>query len=125
MYNQINNIASSNEEKKEEILLEIIEYGEKQIKLNQIQMDKEINEISIHLMKELEDAKDEIKMSYAEDMKEIDGIHYFNLETVFPDLFNGMKEDLENDLINITEKYEDQKFFEIQKIKIKFSKLLE
>lgn len=53
---------------------DILEYSEKQAKLNQEKRDKEIEDYSMKIDKEMNIAIDEIKFSYTEDMKDIDGI---------------------------------------------------
>lgn len=57
-----------------DIMKDILEFSEKQAKLNQEKVSKEIDEYIATNKKEMNEAIEEIKFSYTEDMKEIDGI---------------------------------------------------
>jgi hypothetical protein len=52
---------------------DILEYSEKQARLNQEKVNKEIEEYINKNTKEMNEAIEEIQFSYSEDMKEIDG----------------------------------------------------
>lgn len=56
---------------------DILEYSEKQARLNQEKANKEIEEFITKNTNEMNEAVEEIKFSYSEDMKEIDGLYCF------------------------------------------------
>jgi|LauGreDrversion4_2_1035121.scaffolds.fasta_scaffold292385_2 hypothetical protein len=46
----------------------------------------------------------------------------FNLENVYPELAEGLREDMKNDLENLRDQYEEQRRVEVEKIKNKYMK---
>jgi hypothetical protein len=49
-------------------------------------------------------------------------IFLLNLEDVFPDVVNGLREDMKIELENLREQYEEQRRVEIEKIRNKYLK---
>jgi len=96
-----------------EILFDILEHSEKQMKINQEFMQKEIDVFVNKSVKEMNDAIDELRMSYLEDIKEVD-------ESVFPDLVNELKNDMETEIDILRDRYEELRMSETDKIRIKF-----
>jgi hypothetical protein len=99
---------------------DILEYSEKQAKLNQEKVHKEIEEYTHKNTKEMNEAIEEIKFSYSEDMKEIDGLYFFKTDNVFPEIIEQLKKDMLIDINLTKEKYEDSKLNQIEKIKAKY-----
>lgn len=60
--------------REKDVLLDILEHSERQMKINQELMQKEIDEFVSKSIKEMNDAIDELRISYLEDLKEVDGI---------------------------------------------------
>ena len=52
---------------------DILEFSEKQAKINLEKMNQEIEDFTVKNCKEMNEAVEEIKFSYSEDMKDIDG----------------------------------------------------
>lgn len=52
---------------------DLLEYSEKQAKISQLKMNDEIEDYIEKNIKEMNEAIDEIRFSYTEDMKDIDG----------------------------------------------------
>jgi hypothetical protein len=99
---------------------DILEYSEKQAKLNSEKKTKEIDDYANKIDKEMNEAIDEIMFSYTEDMKDIDGKPDLMSENVFPEIMDELKNDMQNEIVAVKEKYEDLKNKEIEKIKVKF-----
>jgi len=83
------------------------------MKINQEIMQKEIDIFVNKSIKEMNDAIDELRMSYLEDIKEVD-------ETVFPDLVNELKNDMESEIEILRERYEELRMNETEKIRSKY-----
>ena len=66
-------LASTQNKQQFDIMKDILEYSEKQTKINQEKMQMEIDEYTSKTIKEMNEAVEEIKFSYNEDMKDIDG----------------------------------------------------
>jgi len=103
------NIAQS------DIMKDILEFSEKQMKVNQEKMQKEIDDFTNKNIKEMNEAIEEVMYSYTEDMRDID-------ENVFPEIMDELKNDMETEIGNLKEKYDDLRSSEIEKIKAKYLK---
>jgi len=103
------NIAES------EIMKDILEYSEKQMKMNQEKMQNEIDDFSNKNVKEMNDTVEEIMFSYTEDMKDID-------ENVFPEIIDELKNDMQIEIDSVKERYSELRTGEIEKIKAKYLK---
>lgn len=66
-----------------EVLLDILEHSERQIKINHELMQKEIDDFITKSVKEMNDAIDELRLSYLEDLKEVDGILWLIVKKTF------------------------------------------
>ncbi len=66
-----------------EVLLDILEHSERQMKINQELMQKEIDDFISKSIKEMNDAIDELRLSYLEDLKEVDGILWIIVKKTF------------------------------------------
>lgn len=66
-------LASSQNKQQFDIMKDILEYSEKQTKINLERMQIDIDEYTSKVIKEMNEAIEEIKFSYNEDMKDIDG----------------------------------------------------
>jgi len=98
-----------------DVLLDILEHSERQMKINQELMQKEIDDFVNKSIKEMNDAIDELRLSYMEDLKEVD-------ENVFPDLVMELKSDMEHEIEILQEKYEELRIKETDKIRAKYMK---
>ena len=54
-------------------MIDILEHSERQLKMNQDQMQKEIDEFIEKSIKEMNDAIEELRLSYQAEFVEIDG----------------------------------------------------
>jgi hypothetical protein len=57
-----------------DVLMDILEHSERQMKKNQELMQREIDDFINKSIKEMNDAIDELRLSYLDDLKEVDGI---------------------------------------------------
>jgi len=103
------NIAES------EIMKDILEYSEKQMKINQEKMQNEIEDFTNKNVKEMNDTVEEIMFSYTEDMKDID-------ENVFPEIIDELKNDMQTEIDSVKERYSELRIGEIEKIQAKYLK---
>ena len=102
---------------------DIIEHSQRQIKINEELMQKEIDDFISKSIKEMNDAIEELRISYNNEFVEIDGKKdYVKIENVFPDLLVELKNDLENEIEILTEKYEELRTSETKRIFKKYSK---
>lgn len=107
-----------------DVLLDILEHSERQMKNYQEQMQKEIDDFINKSIKEMNDAIDELRISYMEDLKEVDGKPILTKENVFPDLVDELKSDMEQEIEILREKYEELRYKETEKIRNKYMKLM-
>ena len=77
-------------------------------------MLREIEEFVQKNMDEMYKSFEELKASFQEEINEAE-------ENGFPDIAAGLKEDLENELENLKDQYEEQRRVETEKIKKKYS----
>jgi len=63
----------------------------------------------------MNEAVEEIRFSYTEDMKDID-------ENVFPEIMEELKSDMHIEIENLKEKYDELRNTEVEKIKAKYLK---
>ena len=66
-------IVLSQNKTEQDIMIDILEHSERQLKMNQDQMQKEIDEFIEKSIKEMNDAIEELRLSYQAEFVEIDG----------------------------------------------------
>ena len=67
------NLVISQNKSEKDILADILEHSERQLKINQDFMQKEIDDFNSKCVKEMNDAIDEVRLSYQDEFVEIDG----------------------------------------------------
>lgn len=72
-------LANSQNKQQFDIMKDILEYSEKQTKISLEKMQNDIDDYSSKIIKEMNEAIEEIKFSYNEDIKDIDGFFKFIL----------------------------------------------
>jgi len=111
----IESLSNNQNVTESDIMKDILEYSEKQMKLNQDKMQKEIDDFMNKNIREMNEAVEEIRFSYTEDMKDID-------ENVFPEIMEELKSDMHIEIENLKEKYDELRNTEVEKIKAKYLK---
>lgn len=101
-----------------------MELSEKKKKNNQVIMMKEIEDFIEKNMNEMHKALDELRISFEDEIEGVNGIYYFikSIEEVYPDVVRLLKEDMEMELENLKEQYEEQRRETVEKIKKKYEK---
>ena len=66
-------IVLSQNKTEQDIMIDILEHSERQLKMNQDQMQKEMDEFIEKSIKEMNDAIEELRLSYQAEFVEIDG----------------------------------------------------
>ena len=87
-------------------------------------MNKEIDDFIEKNMNEMNKGIEELRVSYEDEINCIDGniINVYTLiEDVFPDVVRGMKEDMEVELENLKEQYDEHRNEGVEKIKSKYN----
>jgi len=69
-------IIASSHKGQVDILKDLLEYSEKKNKINQDKMNREIDTFTEKNIKEMNEAIEEIKFSYRDDLNDIDGIKH-------------------------------------------------
>jgi hypothetical protein len=110
----------------EELLTKDILFKQQKDHVIQSMMLRDIEEYIEKNMREMHMALDELKLSFEEEISYVDGnlsklVIYF-IESVFPDVVNGLRDDMKIELDNMREQYEDQRRVEIEKIRNKYLK---
>ena len=108
-YKKQNNNEEENKEEKN------IEIKKRKNSIKQNQMLKEIEEYVQKNMDEMYKSLEEIKASFEDEIKEAE-------ENGYPDIAQGLKEDLEAELENMKDQYEEQRRVETDKIREKYKK---
>ncbi len=94
---------------------------ENKIKTEQILMTKEIEDYIEKSMKEMLKALEELRKSFNDELRNVDGILCINLVEVYPDLVSNLLEDRDADLEDLKEQYEESRRVEIEKIRAKYN----
>ena len=119
----LESLVLSQGKSEKDVLLDILEHNEKQMKINQELMQKEIDDFVQKSIKEMNDAVDELRISYLDDLKEVDGKYFYNRkENVFPDLVMELTNDMEQEIEILREKYDELRISESEKIKNRYLK---
>jgi hypothetical protein len=79
------------------------------------QMQKEIDDCIQFNINEMNKALDELKKSFEDEIQALD-------ETLFADVIQGLKDDMNEELENLQILYEEQRRVEIEKIRNKYRK---
>lgn len=114
----------------DELVSKDLMYKQQKETVIQSMMLRDIEEFIEKNMKEMHMALDELRLSFEEEIQDVDGkssailrkFYFYFLEEVFPDVVNGLREDMKVELENLREQYEDQRRLEVEKIRHKYLK---
>ena len=104
----------------DELINEIILFIEKQLLLTHSEMNKEIESFISKNIKEMNSAVLEIEVAYAEEIKEIQ--KFEELGSEYTCVILNLKKELNDEIKNLKEKYEENRAKEIKKIKMNYLK---
>lgn len=92
---------------------------------NEELVENEIKEKIDKINDEMKKAIEDITHSYSTDLEQLDGRSLVILETIFGDIANELRQEMQVEIENLTEKYEELKSQEVEKIKSRYEKLAE